>query len=181
MKYTLSDIAIITGGQCEGRCDSHVDFLLYDSRRIVPSEKSMFFALQGRRDGHHFLREMADKGVRNFVVSYLPDDRPQGNYILINDTLQALQTLAAHHRSRFDIPVIGITGSNGKTIIKDWLWHFLSHFYNVVRSPKSFNSQVGVPLSVWQMSQDHQIAVFEAGISQPGEMQRLARINTSDS
>ncbi len=176
VNYTLNDIAQITGGQCQRKCDETVEFLLYDSRRVVPSGKSVFFALQGRRDGHLFLREMADKGVRNFVVSRLPGDRPQGNYVLVIDTLQALQDLAAYHRSRFDIPVIGITGSNGKTIVKDWLSHFLSQFYNVVRSPKSFNSQVGVPLSVWQMSGEHQIAVFEAGISQPGEMPRLERI-----
>ena len=98
------------------------------------------------------------------------------NFIFVDDTLIALQNLAAHHRSQFNYPVIGITGSNGKTIVKEWLYQLLSPDYNIVRSPRSYNSQIGVPLSVWQMSEEHNLAIFEAGISQPGEMEKLEKI-----
>ena len=180
MIYTLSEIARILDGKLYGDANAKIVYLLYDSRRVVPSSQSLFFALRARRDGHGFLNNVAEKGCVNFVVEYLPEKRPNGNYIVVKDTLKALQQLAAYHRRRFDIPVLGITGSNGKTIVKDWLSFFLSKYYNVVRSPKSFNSQIGVPLSVWEMDNLHQIGVFEAGISKPGEMLSLSKIIQPD-
>ncbi len=176
MKYTLREIATITGAELIGDGEFSVDYLLYDSRRMVPSVHSLFFALEGKRDGHSFVREMYRRGVQAFVVRRIEDGFPQANYLVVEDTLKALQTLAAFHRRHFDIPVIAVTGSNGKTIVKDWLSFLLEKFYSVVRSPRSFNSQIGVPLSVWEMDEYHEIAVLEAGISRPGEMQKLEQI-----
>lgn len=176
MIYSLGQIAQITGGQLIGDKEQKVEFLLYDSRRVVPSADSLFFAIKGKRDGHKFLAEIHSKGCSNYVVEYLPKDRPAGNYLVVGDSLEALQRLARYHRRQFNIPVIGITGSNGKTIVKDWLSGYLSKFLNVVSSPKSFNSQIGVPLSVWEMDKEHEIAIFEAGISRPGEMSKLESI-----
>lgn len=156
-----------------------VDQLLLDSRKVHAPAASLFFALKGpRRDGHQFIPELYKKGVRNFVVSeqFVPSAYSGANFLLVKDTLLALQRLAAHHRRRFEIPVIGITGSNGKTIVKEWLYQLLNEKFSIVRSPKSYNSQTGVPLSVWQMNGQHQLAIFEAGISQPGEMERLEKI-----
>src|SRR5439155_10209283 len=131
-----------------------------------------------RRDGHQFIPELYKKGIRNFVVSEAIETAayPQSNFISVKDTLAALQQLAAYHRTRFNIPVIGITGSNGKTIVKEWLYQLLHEEYNIIRSPKSYNSQIGVPLSVWQINNEHQLALIEAGISQPGEMEKLERV-----
>ena len=137
------------------------------------------FRLKGpRRDGHQFIDELYKRGVRNFIVSgeIKIADYPEANFILVSDTLEALQRLAAFHRKQFNIPVIGITGSNGKTIVKEWLYQLLHEKFNIVRSPKSYNSQIGVPLSVWQMNEHHQLAIFEAGISKPGEMEKLEKL-----
>src|SRR5260221_2169887 len=156
-----------------------IEQLLLDSRKVHSPATSLFFALKGiRREGHQFIPEIYKKGVRNFVVSEKMDTiiYPQSNFLFVNDTLSALQQLAAYHRSQFNIPVIGITGSNGKTIVKEWLYQLLQEDFNIVRSPKSYNSQIGVPLSVWQMNEHHELAIFEAGISEPGEMQNLAKI-----
>lgn len=159
--------------------DAAIDNLLLDSRKTYTVSSSVFFALKGiRRDGHRFISELYKKGVRNFIVSSVPDIKlfPEGNFMLVEDTLKALQQLAASHRKQFDIPVIGITGSNGKTIVKEWLYQLLHDEYIIVRSPKSYNSQIGVPLSVWQMGKQHTLGLFEAGISQPNEMQQLEKI-----
>jgi alanine racemase len=153
-----------------------------DSRKVAFPEYSLFFALKGtRRDGHTFLREANRKGITNFVVSEEPTEPlEEANVIVVKDVLNALQTLAAHHRSRFHIPVIGITGSNGKTIVKEWLNQLLNDRYNIVRSPKSYNSQIGVPLSVWQMNESATLGIFEAGISQSNEMDNLQKIIQPD-
>lgn len=156
-----------------------IDYVQIDSRRIIHPQTVLFFALQtARRDGHDFLKECYQKGVRNFVVQkeISVADFTDANVLLVNDTLKALQQLAAYHRKQFTIPVIGITGSNGKTIVKEWLNQLLSDQFNIVRSPKSFNSQVGVPLSVWHISKEHELGIFEAGISQTGEMENLQQI-----
>lgn len=182
MNYSIPDIASVTGGTISGNTDSSltVKNLLIDSRKIGTPENSLFFAIKGERnDGHIFIRELYEKGLRAFVVSELPANTgafAEAVFIRVDDTLAALQALCAYHRSRFDIPVIGITGSNGKTIVKEWLFQLMREDKNIVRSPKSFNSQVGVPLSVWQMSEENDLAVFEAGISRPGEMQRLEEV-----
>jgi Alr-MurF fusion protein len=156
-----------------------IEHLCIDSRKIIHPSKTIFFALQTeRRDGHHFLKQCYEKGVRNFVVHRSADYSflKESNVLLVNDTLTALQQLAAHHRSQFSIPVIGITGSNGKTVVKEWLYQLLSDDFQIVRSPKSYNSQIGVPLSVWQLQSHHTLGIFEAGISQKGEMEHLQRI-----
>lgn len=158
---------------------SPVEYLVLDSRRVYAPATSLFFALKGpRRNGHQYIEELYKKGVRSFVVSNAIDTTPYpgANFLLVKDALAALQQLAAHHRRQFVIPVIGITGSNGKTIVKEWLYQLLHEEYTIVRSPKSYNSQIGVPLSVWQMSEQHTLAIFEAGISTTGEMENLEQI-----
>lgn len=154
--------------------------LLIDSRKVVNPAKAMFIAIKGtHRDGHGFIADAYQKGVRTFMVSNIPEERaafPDAVFVLVADTLAALQQLAAIQRSRFSYPVIGITGSNGKTIVKEWLFQLLSDHYKIVRSPKSYNSQIGVPLSVWRMQEQHNLGIFEAGISQPGEMSQSEKI-----
>ena len=153
--------------------------LVTDSRKLVVAAPSLFFAIKGdRRDGHDFLAELYEAGVRNFVIARREAILPgvAANYLLVKDTLQALQNITAWHRSRFAYPVVAITGSNGKTIVKEWLFQLLREHYHIVRSPKSYNSQIGVPLSVWQISEENDLGVFEAGISQPGEMAALEKI-----
>ncbi|MEP7376927.1 MAG: bifunctional UDP-N-acetylmuramoyl-tripeptide:D-alanyl-D-alanine ligase/alanine racemase [Chitinophagaceae bacterium] len=178
MKYSLTHIAGIIGSPDEVT-DTVIEYLLLDSRKVYSPAASLFFALKGlRRDGHQFIPELYKKGVRSFVVSEEQDKAayPDASFIAVSDTLTALQQLAIYHRSQFAIPVIGITGSNGKTIIKEWLYQLLHEDYNIVRSPKSYNSQIGVPLSIWQMDEQHTLGIFEAGISQPGEMEILEKI-----
>ncbi|NCI47340.1 bifunctional UDP-N-acetylmuramoyl-tripeptide:D-alanyl-D-alanine ligase/alanine racemase [Sediminibacterium soli] len=181
MTYSIAEIATIIGAGFAGgnHPDSGISLLLIDSRKIVFPEQSLFFAITGpRRDGHQFVPEVYARGVRNFVVKQGFDRAlfPEGNFLLVADALQALQQLAMHHRGRFNIPVIGITGSNGKTIVKEWLYQLLREDYRIVRSPRSYNSQIGVPLSVWQMNQTHTLAIFEAGISAVGEMEKLVAV-----
>jgi alanine racemase len=156
-----------------------IDTLLTDSRRLVFPAGTLFFALKSeRRNGEDFIEELFKAGVRNFVVKkgFNYSSYAEANFLLVADPLRALQKLAAHHRRQFQIPVIGITGSNGKTIVKEWLYQLLHADYNIVRSPKSYNSQIGVPLSIWQMNESNSLAIFEAGISQPGEMDFLENI-----
>lgn len=159
--------------------DEPISHILLDSRKMTDPKGSIFFAIRGKRhDGHVYIQELYEKGVRHFVVSqHLDLSAMQGaNVIQVTDTVRALQLLAAQHRKHFHIPVIGITGSNGKTITKEWLYQLLQYDFNIVRSPKSYNSQVGVPLSVWQMSPENTLGIFEAGISQPDEMSYLEKI-----
>ncbi len=180
MKYRISDIAgIVQGDLFPAFPDAEIGSLLIDSRKITFPAASLFFALPGpRRDGHLFIAELYKQGVFNFVVKedFAGDEFPAANFIYVPDVLQALQRLAAWHRQRFTIPVIGITGSNGKTIVKEWLNQLLEPRMHIVRSPASYNSQIGVPLSVWQMNQRDQLAIFEAGISEAGEMDHLEPI-----
>ncbi|TXF88933.1 alanine racemase [Neolewinella aurantiaca] len=163
--------------------------LVVDSRRLTRPERTLFFALPGERtDGHDFIPELFRSGVRHFVVMENFGARPQvqgelseeqwaqASLLRVERPLALLQALAAHHRQQFDIPVLAITGSNGKTIVKDWLAQILSRRFNVCASPRSFNSQIGVPLSVWRLRREHQLAVFEAGVSESGEMARLEAI-----
>ena len=179
--YTIETILKIVKGKWlqQAAGTTVIEHLLLDSRKTLLPATSLFFALKGvRRDGHAFLQEVYDKGVRCFIVSEeniapLPED---ATIVLVKDSLQALQALAAYHRKQFSIPIIGITGSNGKTIVKEWLNQLLEEKYAIVRSPKSYNSQVGVPLSVWQLNDSYNLAIFEAGISQSGEMDKLEKI-----
>ena len=177
--YSLKQVAEIVGGQLVGApVKQQVCDLLIDSRHLMDPHQALFFALKStRNDGHKYIGELYEKGVRAFVVSQQPDDTcPEAAFILVPDTLKALQALASSHRQQFTYPVIGITGSNGKTIVKEWLYQMFSPDHNIVRSPKSYNSQVGVPLSVWQMSANNDMGIFEAGISEPDEMMALQDI-----
>ena len=159
--------------------DAFVRTLLTDSRKLSDIDKALFFALSGRRDGHTFIKDAYIAGIRSFVISD-PDFEhavyKDANFYLVSDTLTALQDLASFHRSKFNYPIIGITGSNGKTIVKEWLYQLLASGNNIVRSPKSYNSQIGVPVSVWEMNEENNLAIFEAGISRAGEMEKLAAV-----
>ena len=178
--HSIKEICkILSGDFIQLIKDGKVSELSYDSRKIQAADRTLFFALKtSHADGHQFLDNAYQKEVRNFVVSQKVDVTmfPNANIILVDDTLAALQALASFHRSQFSIPVIGITGSNGKTIVKEWLNQLLQEDFNIVRSPRSYNSQLGVPLSVWQMNDHHTMAIFEAGISEPGEMKNLEQI-----
>jgi UDP-N-acetylmuramyl pentapeptide synthase len=180
VKYNIADIASIVQGEWLAKGEAFpVEYLLTDSRKVLFPSDCIFFALPGpRRTGISFIPELYQKGVRSFIVSDRIDTNsfPSANIIIVPDCLEALQLIAAHHRKQFNIPVIGITGSNGKTIVKEWLSHLLEKDLEIVKSPNSYNSQLGVPLSVWQMNANHQLAIFEAGISKKGEMIRLQKI-----
>lgn len=170
----------MTDAERHGFCPAVISWLLTDSRSLCFPAETLFFALiSTRNDGHNYIRDLYNRGVRNFVVSRLPDrmeDYTESNFLLVQDTLAALQKLASLHRKNFNIPVIGITGSNGKTIIKEWLYQLLDPDYVVTRSPRSYNSQIGVPLSVWLLNNQTQLGIFEAGISRKDEMRHLWRI-----
>lgn len=166
-----------------------VQHLLTDSRKVSHPVTSLFFAIRGDwNNGHHYVSALYAQGVRQFVIEHMSDipgkkranllslGFPEANFIQVESSLRALQQLAGYHRSLFDLPVIGITGSNGKTIVKEWLAQLLSPDERVVKSPRSYNSQIGVPLSVWQIARQHTFGIFEAGISRPGEMEHLQQI-----
>ncbi len=180
MEYKIGEVSRIIGAKATEYTDASISILLIDSRRLTFPEQSLFFALKTKtNDGHKFVSELYRLRVRNFVVSdRLPefDEMKDANFLVVKDTLKALQKLAAYHRKQFNFPVIGITGSNGKTIVKEFLYQLLHKDFNIVRSPRSYNSQIGVPLSIWQMNEKHTLGIFEAGISQPDEMERLQPI-----
>ena len=178
MNYTIVKITTLIGARRIGTADALISWLLTDSRSLCFPETTLFFALKTQRnDGHHYIEDLYRRGVRNFVVDHLPE-HPQAdaNYLKVPSPLAALQRLAERHRDEFNIPIVGITGSNGKTMVKEWLYQVLSPQFTVTRSPKSFNSQIGVPLSVWLLNEQTQIGLFEAGISQVGEMDALRDI-----
>lgn len=180
MSYTIHDIAEIIGEKNFLTTPaSLIEHLLTDSRRISFTETSLFFALQTkRRDGATFIPGLYANGIKNFVVQDEIDFEayPDANFIRVKNTFLALQKLAAHHRKNFTYPVIGITGSNGKTIVKEWLYQLLSPDFSIIRSPRSYNSQIGVALSVWQMQPENELAIFEAGISEKNEMEALEKM-----
>jgi len=175
--YAINDVKHIINADGNVVNNDEISVLLTDSRRIVNPTASLFFALNDRRDGHLFIADAYTAGVRNFVVQHQPDTiMPDANFLIVDNVLTALQALAAHHRDRFSLEVIGITGSNGKTIVKEWLYQLFCPEKNIVRNPKSYNSQIGVPISVWQINESHNLGIFEAGISTPGEMATLEDI-----
>ena len=185
MSYTIEYIADKIGAQRIGDASATIDWLLTDSRSLSFPEETLFFALATKRnDGARYIGGLYERGVRNFVISesWLETHSeelkqwPDANFLVVPQPLKSLQKLAEIHRSQFHIPVIGITGSNGKTIVKEWLHQLLGPDRCLVRSPRSYNSQIGVPLSVWQMSDTDDLAIFEAGISEPGEMRALQNI-----
>lgn len=178
---TLQGVAAVLEAPCPIEFqDIHIKELAIDSRKVVQPGQSVFFAIKGdRHDGHNFINELYDKGVRAFVVDqgYHPSEHVDDAFFIETESpLAALQKVAAAKRSQYNYPLIGITGSNGKTIVKEWLYQLLNPSHNIIRSPKSYNSQVGVPLSVWRMGSANNLAIIEAGISMPGEMIKLERI-----
>jgi len=177
MSYSIETIAKLIGAKLIEVKEAQITWLLTDSRSLCFPEDTLFFALLSKRnDGHKYIPDLYSRGVRNFVVSELPqnmDNYSDANFLQVAHPLKALQKLAELHRKEFQIPVVGITGSNGKTIVKEWLHQLLSPDQVIVRSPRSYNSQIGVPLSVWQMNEQTELAIFEAGISELGEMRAL--------
>jgi len=179
MIYPIEKIATLIGARRYGSAESNIRWLLTDSRSLCFPEQTLFFALRSNRnDGHRYIDELYRRGVRSFVVEQVPEHpEADANYLKVPSTLAALQRLAERHRDEHDCPVIGITGSNGKTMVKEWLYQLLIMSPDlggmVVRSPRSYNSQIGVPLSVWLLNEQTKVAIFEAGISQPGEMMAL--------
>ena len=182
MTHAIETIAQWIQAEHIGPHEGRVKWLLTDSRSLSFPEETLFFALvTGRGNGHSYIKELYGRGVRHFVVSVRPSREEQqamseGTFLVVPDTLAALQTLAEKHRTQYQIPVVGITGSNGKTIVKEWLSQLLGTDHHVTRSPRSYNSQVGVPLSVWQMDEHTEVALIEAGISRHNEMKRLRNI-----
>lgn len=185
MSYSIDEIAKVINAQCVKNQPATINWLLTDSRSLSFPEETLFFALTTRRsNGARYIHDLYERGVCNFVVT--PADykilQTEGkayatcNWLIVANPLKALQLLAEYHRDKFTIPVIGITGSNGKTVVKEWLNQLLCKDYNIARSPRSYNSQIGVPLSVWQLETQNQLAIFEAGISQPDEMRALEMI-----
>lgn len=177
----LNRISTLIGAHVLGSRQGQIDWLLTDSRSLCFPETTLFFALVSERgDGHHYIPELYRRGVRAFVVSQPeacpPENYPEAMFLWVPDTLKALQRLAERHRESFRIPIIGITGSNGKTIVKEWLYQLLSPDYVVTRSPRSYNSQIGVPLSIWGLWEKSEVGIFEAAISQPGEMGALEQM-----
>jgi alanine racemase len=205
MTYNIVKIATLIGARRYGTTDANIGWLLTDSRSLCFPEQTLFFALRTKRnDGHKYIEDLYRRGVRNFVVESLPTAPSQGgrdwttaypeaNFLKVPSPLAALQRLAERHRDEFNIPIIGVTGSNGKTWVKEWLYQILSGVncsvlsdatqlstlntkQSITRSPRSYNSQIGVPLSVWLLNENTRIGIFEAGISQPGEMLSLRDI-----
>ncbi len=181
--YSIETIQQIVNGNflSHKSPNDSIEHLLTDSRKLLFSSTTLFFSIAGpRRNAHFFVKDLYQKGVRNFIVdvsfNLLLDDFADANIVSVENVLIALQQIAANHRNKFNIPVIGITGSNGKTIVKEWLYQLLQADYSIARSPKSYNSQIGVPLSVWQLTAGNNLAIFEAGISMMNEMERLQKI-----
>ena len=179
MILTLKNIVSILHAKWVGSNPSTlIENIAIDSRSLQNGAQTLFFAIVGpNNDAHSYIDELLAKGVHNFVVTHVPDGvANQANFLVVENTLDALQQFAAYYRSLFDFPIIGITGSNGKTIVKEWLNFLLNPDYNIIRSPKSYNSQVGVPLSVIAINEQHNLGIFEAGISTTTEMEKLERI-----
>ncbi len=191
MKYSIEKVTTLIGARRYGYNDGQVRWLLTDSRSLCFPEETLFFALKTQRnDGHRYIGDLYRRGVRHFVVEQVPagyeTNYPEANFLRVPHTLAALQRLAERHRDEFlsgadgmamrQVPIVGITGSNGKTMVKEWLYQLLLPSQKIVRSPRSYNSQIGVPLSVWLLNEDTEVGIFEAGISQPGEMYALRDI-----
>ena len=186
MKYSIEKVTTLIGARRIGEADAQIGWLLTDSRSLCFPEETLFFALRSaRNDGHRYIDDLYRRGVRNFVVDAkgMQEHYAEGtngmkdaNFLIVPSPLAALQRLAERHRDEFNLPIVGITGSNGKTMVKEWLYQLLLPSQKIVRSPRSYNSQIGVPLSVWLLNEQTEVGIFEAGISQPGEMYALRDI-----
>lgn len=182
MKYTIQKISEILNIQKPLIKDPNaiISILLTDSRQVFHPKETLFFAITTKNnDGHKYISELYVAGVRNFIVDKILNEYSEyedANFLIVKNSLSALQRIAAFHRNRFKIPIIGITGSNGKTVVKEWLYQVLSSKYNITHSPRSYNSQIGVPLSVWQINEHTELGIFEAGVSEIDEMEKLQNI-----
>jgi len=178
MNLTIATIAKQINASFEGDASLLIDAISIDSRSLQNGPHTLFFALIGpNNDAHSYIIDLIQQGVTHFVVQYIPENCVgKAQFLVVQNTLTALQELASYHRSLFHFPVIGVTGSNGKTIVKEWLNFLLSPDYSIIRSPKSYNSQVGVPLSVLSIAKQHNFGIFEAGISTVNEMVYLEKI-----
>ncbi len=179
MNFTPKNISQILNTKCIGSTStSTIDHVSIDSRSLQNNTNTLFFALVGpNNDAHIYISSLIEKGVQHFVVNYIPEGlSDKVAFFVVENTLDALQQFATYHRNQFNIPIIGLTGSNGKTIVKEWLNFLLSPDYNIIRSPKSYNSQVGVPLSVLSIKDKYNLGIFEAGISKMNEMEKLQNI-----
>lgn len=181
---TSSEVSVVTGGKLTGSPDLRFTDIVTDSRQMSYTEGQAFIAIRGKNhDGHQFIDILYRKGIRTFIVEKLPDkpvNYSDAAFIEVSDSIAALQYLAAHKRKQFRSPVVAITGSAGKTVVKEWLADIIGLEMPVIRSPRSYNSQIGVPLSVWKLSDKFRLGIFEAGISMPGEMDKLERIIMPD-
>jgi alanine racemase len=180
--YSLDQIAEITGASFAGKNNYRISHFLNDSRSVYSVENALFIALKTvRNNGHNYIPALIESGLRSFLIAENEFDHSiykdsDVSFIIAKNPLKTIQSLASYHRQQFSVPVIGITGSNGKTVVKEWLYQLLKSNYSICRSPKSYNSQIGVPLSVLNLNDSHTLAIFEAGISLPGEMETLASI-----
>ena len=180
--YSLKQIAEITNTRFVGKNNPKINYFLNDSRSLQSANDTLFIALKtNRNNGHQYILNLIDLGVKAFLIEETDFDfanysESDVSFIISPKPIQTIQLLASYHRQQFNIPVIGITGSNGKTVVKEWLYQLLKNNYSICRSPKSYNSQIGVPLSVLNLNQTHTLAIFEAGISQTNEMDQLESI-----
>ena len=180
MSNSIEEITSVIGAERIGKHQATIDWILTDSRSLCFPEETLFFALKTKRnDGHKYIPELNDRGVRTIVVTDVQEQLAHyadANFLQVGNTQKAMQRLAAKHREQFQVPVVGITGSNGKTVVKEWIYQLLSPEKVITRSPRSYNSQIGVPLSVWMMNEHTELGIFEAGISEMGEMEALQPI-----
>lgn len=183
LQYDIATIAAITNAEILNKVELPINQVFIDSRNFFNEQDSMFVAIKGpSNDGHNYIEELIKEGCLSFLINRKYAHLIPANVtaLIVDDTLIALQQIAKHHRQKFNYPLIGITGSNGKTIVKEWLYHFLKNKYNIVRSPKSYNSQIGVSLSLLQMTKSHTLGIIEAGISMPNEMNNLQEMIAPD-
>jgi alanine racemase len=180
VKFSSADIAGITGGELIGPPDILINEIVTDSRQLSYTDEIAFVAIRGRNhDGHQFIGNLYQRGIRLFIVDKAPENLsgfPEAGFVIAENTIHALQLLASYKRKSFTSPVIAVTGSAGKTIVKEWLADILSLHVPVIRSPRSYNSQIGVPLSVWKLDEKYKLGIFEAGISLTGEMEKLQKV-----
>lgn len=176
MNYTLSQLAKIIDAEVVGNPENTITHIFYDSRTIVNPENGIFIAIQGIHDGHIYMEDAYQKSIRLFICKQISVFHGDASYLIVKNPLEALQKWAAYHIFQYNFPTIGITGSNGKTIVKEWLYQCLWDQFTIVRSPKSFNSQIGLPLSLLQTESDNNFGIFEVGISKPGEMEKQEQV-----
>ncbi|MFT7155293.1 MAG: alanine racemase [Parvicella sp.] len=181
LKYSIQEINTITKGidSVFSEKEYTIQQIIIDSRNYFGGANTLFIAIKGPiNDGHKYISDLYAKGCRSFIIEKEIDATqfPLATFVKVTNAVAALQLIATHHRLKFNIPIIGITGSNGKTIVKEWLYYFLKNSNNVIRSPKSYNSQVGVAISLLQITENHTLGIIEAGISQPGEMEKLQKM-----